>query len=185
VCGPRPIHGDLFWGLLCYEPAEEGINFVAGSCGWGADAVSLCLCVVATCSVVVGSPVCLLCAPPRPPPMAPTFNVARLKVQLKLASNRLRMIQQKKAAQNAAYRQEISLLLGKRKLESARIRVRALRPVYAHRTTERETYTHPRAASLTRAGGRHRWSTSFGKTSTWRLLRLWSCTARCCWHALA
>ena len=59
------------------------------------------------------------------PTMAPTFNAARLKVQLKLSSNRLRMLQQKKAAQNAAYRLEISKLLEKHKLESARIRVRA------------------------------------------------------------
>ena len=54
--------------------------------------------------------------------MAP-FNAARLKVQLKLSSNRLRMLQQKKNAQNAAYRLEISKLLEKHKIDSARIRV--------------------------------------------------------------
>jgi len=57
----------------------------------------------------------------------PAFNAPRLKVQLKLAVNRLKMLQSKKAGQNAVFRREIASLLEKHKDESARIRVRPLR----------------------------------------------------------
>ena len=51
------------------------------------------------------------------------FNSNKLKVQLKLAVNRLKMIQNKKASINAQQRKEIAMLLEKGKEESARIRV--------------------------------------------------------------
>ncbi|KJE91760.1 hypothetical protein CAOG_02851 [Capsaspora owczarzaki ATCC 30864] len=51
------------------------------------------------------------------------FNGTRLKVQLKLAVNRLKMLQNKKANQNAVARKQIGALLDKGKEESARIKV--------------------------------------------------------------
>eukprot|EP01136_Pigoraptor_vietnamica_P033330 Opistho-1_new@96088 len=51
------------------------------------------------------------------------FNANRLKVQLKLAINRLKMLQNKKANQNAGARKQIAQLLEKGKDESARIKV--------------------------------------------------------------
>jgi hypothetical protein len=53
-----------------------------------------------------------------------TFNTNRLKVQLKLAVNRLKMLQAKKSSLNEQARREIAALLEKGKEESARIRVR-------------------------------------------------------------
>lgn len=52
-----------------------------------------------------------------------TFNANRLKVQLKLAQTRLKMLQHKKANQSAGERREIAKLLNAKKEESARIRV--------------------------------------------------------------
>ncbi|KAI8983434.1 regulator of Vps4 activity in the MVB pathway-domain-containing protein [Pilobolus umbonatus] len=51
------------------------------------------------------------------------YNPTRLKVQLKLAINRLKMLQAKKTSLNQQNRREIGLLLEKGKEESARIRV--------------------------------------------------------------
>ncbi|OBZ82334.1 protein IST1 [Choanephora cucurbitarum] len=51
------------------------------------------------------------------------FNATRLKVQLKLAINRLKMLQAKKTSLNQQNRREIGTLLEKGKDESARIRV--------------------------------------------------------------
>ncbi|KAI8393294.1 regulator of Vps4 activity in the MVB pathway-domain-containing protein [Radiomyces spectabilis] len=51
------------------------------------------------------------------------FNPTRLKVQLKLAHNRLKMLQAKKNSLNQHQRREIATLLEKGKDESARVRV--------------------------------------------------------------
>jgi vacuolar protein sorting-associated protein IST1 len=51
------------------------------------------------------------------------FNPSRLKLLLKLASNRLKMLQAKKASLNQHQRREIAGLLEKGKEDSARIRV--------------------------------------------------------------
>lgn len=51
------------------------------------------------------------------------YNPTRLKVQLKLAINRLKMLQAKKTSLNQQNRREIGTLLEKGKEESARIRV--------------------------------------------------------------
>lgn len=51
------------------------------------------------------------------------FNPTKTKVQLKLAVNRLKLLQQKKTAINQAARKDIADLLSKGKQESARIRV--------------------------------------------------------------
>ena len=51
------------------------------------------------------------------------FNTDKLKVNLKLAINRLKLLQSKKAGINAQQRREIATLLEKGKDESARIRV--------------------------------------------------------------
>ncbi|KAM3580723.1 Vacuolar protein sorting-associated protein ist1 [Umbelopsis sp. WA50703] len=51
------------------------------------------------------------------------FNPPRLKLQLKLASNRLKMLQAKKSSLNQHQRREIAGLLEKGKEDSARIRV--------------------------------------------------------------
>ncbi|KAJ3106320.1 hypothetical protein HDU97_006518 [Phlyctochytrium planicorne] len=51
------------------------------------------------------------------------FNPVKTKVQLKLAVNRLKLLQQKKAAGNGAARREIAQLLENHKEESARVRV--------------------------------------------------------------
>eukprot|EP00842_Homolaphlyctis_polyrhiza_P002027 jgi/Hompol1/2825/HPOL_006210-RA len=51
------------------------------------------------------------------------FNPVKTKVQLKLASNRLKLVQQKKTAINQNARKEIAALLERGKEESARIRV--------------------------------------------------------------
>jgi vacuolar protein sorting-associated protein IST1 len=53
----------------------------------------------------------------------PPFNVARTKVQLKLAVNRLKLLQAKKTAVNQQLRREIAQLLEQDKEASARIRV--------------------------------------------------------------
>ncbi|KAI9005607.1 regulator of Vps4 activity in the MVB pathway-domain-containing protein [Hyaloraphidium curvatum] len=52
-----------------------------------------------------------------------SFAPNRLKVQLRLAVTRLRLLQQKKSGQNNAARREVAQLLEKGKEESARIRV--------------------------------------------------------------
>ncbi|KAJ3150222.1 hypothetical protein HDU89_003311 [Geranomyces variabilis] len=51
------------------------------------------------------------------------FNANRTKVQLKLAINRLKLLQQKKTQLNAVARKEIATLLEKGKEDSARVRV--------------------------------------------------------------
>ncbi|KAJ1513060.1 hypothetical protein HMI55_005932 [Coelomomyces lativittatus] len=51
------------------------------------------------------------------------FNPSKLKLQLKLAVNRLKLLQQKKAALNATQRREIANLLELGKEESARVRM--------------------------------------------------------------
>ncbi|KAH9249237.1 hypothetical protein BASA81_013025 [Batrachochytrium salamandrivorans] len=51
------------------------------------------------------------------------FNPNKTKVQLKVAVNRLRLVQQKKASINQQARKDIALLLEKGKEESARVRV--------------------------------------------------------------
>ncbi|KAJ3154941.1 hypothetical protein HDU86_004460 [Geranomyces michiganensis] len=51
------------------------------------------------------------------------FNANRTKVQLKLAINRLKLLQQKKTQMNAVARKEIATLLEKGKEDSARVRV--------------------------------------------------------------
>ncbi|ORE21605.1 hypothetical protein BCV71DRAFT_241504 [Rhizopus microsporus] len=51
------------------------------------------------------------------------FNPARLKVQLKLAINRLKMLQAKKTSLNQQLRREIGTLIEKGKIESARVRI--------------------------------------------------------------
>ncbi|KAI9183674.1 Vacuolar protein sorting-associated protein ist1 [Blastocladiella emersonii ATCC 22665] len=51
------------------------------------------------------------------------FSANRLKVQLRLAVNRLKLLQQKKASLNASQRKELSLLLDAGKVDSARVRV--------------------------------------------------------------
>ncbi|KAJ3278597.1 Vacuolar protein sorting-associated protein ist1, partial [Borealophlyctis nickersoniae] len=51
------------------------------------------------------------------------FNPNRTKVQLKLAINRLKLLQQKKTQFNQASRKEIAMLLEKGKEDSARVRV--------------------------------------------------------------
>jgi vacuolar protein sorting-associated protein IST1 len=58
-----------------------------------------------------------------PPSIPGMFNPSRLKVQLRLAVNRLKLLQQKKASINAAQRKEIATLLEQGKIESARVRV--------------------------------------------------------------
>ncbi|KNE66159.1 hypothetical protein AMAG_10409 [Allomyces macrogynus ATCC 38327] len=60
-----------------------------------------------------------------PPPMhiPGVFSANRLKVNLKLSVNRLKLLQQKKASVNAAQRKEIATLLENGKIESARVRV--------------------------------------------------------------
>ncbi|RUS25046.1 regulator of Vps4 activity in the MVB pathway-domain-containing protein [Jimgerdemannia flammicorona] len=59
-------------------------------------------------------------------PPAMIFNPTRLKVQLKLSINRLKMLQSKKSAQNQHQRREIAHLLEAGKEESARIRVEGI-----------------------------------------------------------
>jgi vacuolar protein sorting-associated protein IST1 len=51
------------------------------------------------------------------------FNENRLKVQLKLAINRLKMLQSKKQSINQQQRRELATLMENGKVESARIRV--------------------------------------------------------------
>ncbi|KAJ3315918.1 Vacuolar protein sorting-associated protein ist1 [Boothiomyces sp. JEL0838] len=51
------------------------------------------------------------------------FNPTKTKVQLKLALNRLQLVQQKKTALNQNARKEIATLIQAEKLESARVRV--------------------------------------------------------------
>ncbi|ORX60434.1 DUF292-domain-containing protein [Hesseltinella vesiculosa] len=51
------------------------------------------------------------------------FNPTRLKVQLKLAMKRLKMLQEKKTSLGQHQRRELAMLLEKGKVESARIRV--------------------------------------------------------------
>ncbi|KAJ3325181.1 Vacuolar protein sorting-associated protein ist1 [Boothiomyces sp. JEL0866] len=51
------------------------------------------------------------------------FNPTKTKVQLKLALNRLQLVQQKKTALNQNARKEIATLIQSEKLESARVRV--------------------------------------------------------------
>jgi vacuolar protein sorting-associated protein IST1 len=51
------------------------------------------------------------------------FNPTKTKVQLKLALNRLSLLQQKKTVQNQNMRREIGQLLKQSKYESARVRV--------------------------------------------------------------
>lgn len=51
------------------------------------------------------------------------FNPTKTKVQLKLALNRLSLLQQKKTVQNQNMRREIGQLLKQTKYESARVRV--------------------------------------------------------------
>ncbi|KAI8067561.1 regulator of Vps4 activity in the MVB pathway-domain-containing protein [Gongronella butleri] len=51
------------------------------------------------------------------------YNATRLKVQLKLAIKRLKMLQEKKQSLGQHQRREIAMLLDKGKVESARIRV--------------------------------------------------------------
>ena len=51
------------------------------------------------------------------------FNPQKTKVQLKLALNRLKLLQQKKISLNQTARREIAQLLEKSKEESARVRV--------------------------------------------------------------
>ncbi|KAJ3113554.1 Vacuolar protein sorting-associated protein ist1 [Physocladia obscura] len=55
--------------------------------------------------------------------MPPLFNPTRTKVQIKLAINRLKLIQQKKTAFNQNARREIANLLEQGKNDSARVRV--------------------------------------------------------------
>ena len=124
--------------------------------------------------------------------MAPSFNANKLKVQLKLSSTRLRMLQQKKAAQNAVFRREIAQLLEKHKLESARIRVRRVPhslSLRAAATTEALIRAAPpRPAPPPRPRFVHasaRSSMSFARTTTRKHSRSWSCTAKCCLLALA
>lgn len=62
-----------------------------------------------------------------PPPLSLSlqqmYNPTRLKVQLKLSINRLKMLQAKKTSLNQQNRREIGTLLEKGKEESARVRV--------------------------------------------------------------
>lgn len=58
--------------------------------------------------------------------MPTAYNPNRLKVQLKLAVNRLKLMQQKKNAINKQQRKEIANLLENSKIESAKIRVHFL-----------------------------------------------------------
>ncbi|KAJ3206578.1 hypothetical protein HDU67_008085 [Dinochytrium kinnereticum] len=51
------------------------------------------------------------------------FNPTKTKVQLKLAVNRLKLLQQKKTAGNSAARRDIAQLLENHKDDSARVRV--------------------------------------------------------------
>lgn len=51
------------------------------------------------------------------------FNVNKLKVQLKLAINRIKMLQAKKSSIQQHQRKEIAQLLEAGKVESAKIRV--------------------------------------------------------------
>ncbi|KAI9282780.1 regulator of Vps4 activity in the MVB pathway-domain-containing protein [Sporodiniella umbellata] len=51
------------------------------------------------------------------------LNATRLKVQLKLSMNRLKMLQAKKTSLNQQQRREIATLIEKGKIESARVRV--------------------------------------------------------------
>jgi vacuolar protein sorting-associated protein IST1 len=53
---------------------------------------------------------------------APAFNPQKLKMLLKLAISRLKMLQNKKHALNQQQRKDIAALLEKGKQESARIR---------------------------------------------------------------
>ncbi|GBB95163.1 hypothetical protein RclHR1_02490018 [Rhizophagus clarus] len=55
-----------------------------------------------------------------------TYNPNRLKVQLKLAVNRLKLMQQKKNSINKQQRKEIATLLENSKIESAKIRVEGI-----------------------------------------------------------
>ncbi|KAG2173757.1 hypothetical protein INT43_005177, partial [Umbelopsis isabellina] len=72
-------------------------------------------------------PVQRFCSPGKPSLFSPdstmVFNPPRLKLQLKLASNRLKMLQAKKSSLNQKQRREIAGLLEKGKEDSARIRV--------------------------------------------------------------
>ncbi|RIA90576.1 regulator of Vps4 activity in the MVB pathway-domain-containing protein [Glomus cerebriforme] len=58
--------------------------------------------------------------------MPPSYNPNRLKVQLKLAVNRLKLMQQKKNSINKQQRREIASLLEISKTESAKIRVEGI-----------------------------------------------------------
>ncbi|KJA28624.1 hypothetical protein HYPSUDRAFT_34079 [Hypholoma sublateritium FD-334 SS-4] len=58
--------------------------------------------------------------------MSSMWNAAKAKVQLRLAVQRLRTLQQKKEAQAKASRRDIALLLEKGKLETARIKVETI-----------------------------------------------------------
>ncbi|KAL7752836.1 Vacuolar protein sorting-associated protein ist1 [Sorochytrium milnesiophthora] len=58
-----------------------------------------------------------------PPTIPVIYNANKLKVQLRLAVNRLKLIQQKKGSINASQRKELAQLLEQGKEESARIRV--------------------------------------------------------------
>ncbi|KAI9224741.1 regulator of Vps4 activity in the MVB pathway-domain-containing protein [Blastocladiella britannica] len=57
------------------------------------------------------------------PSSALLFSPTRLKVTLRLAVQRLKLLQQKKASLNAQQRKELSLLLEAGKVDSARVRV--------------------------------------------------------------
>ncbi|KAJ2032148.1 Vacuolar protein sorting-associated protein ist1 [Coemansia sp. S610] len=56
----------------------------------------------------------------------PKFNISKFKVELKLASNRLRLLQGKKSSLNLRARREIAPLLEAGKSESAAIRVESI-----------------------------------------------------------
>jgi len=60
------------------------------------------------------------------------YNATKLKVQLRLAVSRLKMLQNKKASINAQQRREIASLLEKGKEESARIRVFFLKKLFIY-----------------------------------------------------
>ncbi|CAG8840624.1 4337_t:CDS:2, partial [Racocetra persica] len=55
-----------------------------------------------------------------------TFNPNRLKIHLKLAVNRLKLVQQKKNVLNKQARKDIAALLENSKEESAKIRVEGI-----------------------------------------------------------
>ncbi|KAL4263641.1 IST1 family protein, partial [Pleurotus pulmonarius] len=58
--------------------------------------------------------------------MPPQWSAPKAKVQLRLAVQRLRTLQQKKEAQAKASRRDIATLLEKGKVETARIKVESL-----------------------------------------------------------